>query len=139
MNDSISGILMSLLLFSGVAFGLTSFYVSTAEIYGVPTSDLEQINTTFNHYHYVNDKLDTIRVAIENTNILNPLTWGNVVTLVISVFLLVFDLPALFHSIMTDAVMMTPIIPAWSVWVIEGAILITVVFAVLGALNKTKV
>ena len=130
---------MSLLLFSGVAFGLTNFYVQTAQVYGVSVTQLEEINQTFNKYHFVNDKLDTMRRSIENTNILNPLTWGNVVTLMISVFLLVFDLPGLFHTLMTDAVMMTPIIPEWSVWVIEGAILIILVFAVLGALNKTKV
>jgi hypothetical protein len=73
--------------------------------------------------------------AMLQTNILNPLTWGNLIVLAVNLMSLMEDLPATFHSIIVDMVSMTGIIPAWSVWVVETLILAAIIFAVIEMLQ----
>lgn len=129
---------MALLLFSAVAVGLGTFYVSTAATYSYTSSDLDSFGGTFNKYSDVDAKMKAIQYAIQNTNVLNPLTWGNVVTLVINIFSIMFDLPGVFHSLLTDMVTASVILPPMTVWVIEAAVLILMVFGAIAAINKWR-
>lgn len=137
-NSSPSNIVMSLLLFSAVGTGLGTFYVSTASFYGVQATDMESFSETFNSYAVIDAKMKTIQEAIQNTNLLNPLDWGNVVILVINIFSILFDLPGIFHSLVVNIVAASVILPPMTVWLIEGAVLVLMVFGAIAAINKWK-
>lgn len=137
-NTSPSNIVMGLLLFSAAAVGLGTFYVSTASTYGVSSTDLTNFQDTFNAYSSVDAKMKAIQSAIQNTNLLNPLDWGNVVIMVINIFSILFDLPGLFHQLLTDMVAASVILPPMTVWLIEAVILVAMVFGALAAINKWK-
>jgi len=135
----VSQLVMSLLLFSAVAVGLSSFYVDVASNYSITESQLSDFGTTFNKYSTINEKLENMRSKLLNFQVLNPLTWGNVVTLVIDIFSIIFDLPTIIHNLITDMVTISGFLPSWTVWLVEGVIFIIVIFAALKAINKYEV
>lgn len=131
----IKGLMMSLLLLSAVSFGLATFYSETAVAYNVPASQFGELNQSFNQYSIIDTKLKSIESSITNINILNPLTWGNVINIAINIMLLMTDLPGVFHAMLTDMVLMTGILPAWSAWLVEAAILIIIIFSIIELLQ----
>ena len=136
MNSS--ALVMSLLLVSAVAVGLTSFFVGTSANYAAETTEISEFDDTFNTYSTLDIKIKAIQTAISNTQVLNPLTWGNVVTLVINVFAVIFEIPGIVHTLITDMVMMSGFIPTWVIWLVEAAVLIMVVFGAFAAINKWR-
>lgn len=136
MNSS--EILMSIVLLSAVAIGMGTFFVSTASIYSVDTTQLEDFSETFNQYDKVDVKLKQIKAAIENIDIANPLTWGNAVTLIINIFTILFEVPGLIHVMLTETVTMSGILPLWVVSIVELIILLLIVFGAISGINKWR-
>ena len=135
---NMSEILVSLLLFSAVAYGLGTFFVETAAVYSMGTAEFSEFSDAFNQYSVVNLKLKAMQAALLQTNLLNPLTWGNLIVLAVNFMSLLADLPMTFHALITDMVVMTVIIPAWTVWVVEGVILASIIFAVISLLRGSS-
>lgn len=135
---NISELLISLLLFSAVAYGLGTFFLETADVYSVGTTEFSEFSDTFNQYSVVDLKLKAMQAALMQTNLLNPLTWGNLIVLAVNFMSLLADLPMTFHTLITDMVEMTVIIPAWTVWVVESVILASIIFAVVSLLRGSS-
>lgn len=133
-----SDLIKGLLIFSAVAVGLGSFFVGTAANYSIDNAQLNDFADTFNHYASIDAKLQAMQEAIMNTQVLNPLTWGNVVSLVVNFFAILFELPGLLHQIITDMVMTTSFLPGWVIWLVEGLVLTTIVFGAIAAINKWR-
>lgn len=135
---NISEILTSLLLFSAVAYGMGIFFTETSAAYSVSSIKFTDFRNTFNQYSVVDSKLKLMQAALLNTNVLNPLTWGNLIVLAVNFMSLLTDLPMTFLTLLTDMVAMTVIIPAWAAWVIESIILASIIFGVISLLRGSS-
>lgn len=134
-----SQLLMSILIFSAIASGLSSFFISTAEVYEVDNSQLNTLETNYNQHAVIIEYVKQMQETIQRIDISNPFTWYNIVPFVVNIFLIIINLPATFHTITVSIVTDTLFLPAWTTWLIEGAVLITLVFAIVSTLAKWKV
>lgn len=125
----ISSLFIALLTFSGAAFGLGTFFIETATIYSLPTTQLNEFKETFNQYVFVDSNMKAMQTAMTNIKWYDPLTWGNTLLLVSNLIGIIVSLPGMFQSIITDAVTSTAILPSWSTWFIEGMVLTVIMFA----------
>lgn len=135
---NLQGVLTSLLLFSAVAYGLGTFFYETANVYSAESASFSAFSSTFDQYSVVDSKLKAMQAALLNTNVLNPLTWGNLIVLAVNFMSLLTDLPMTFHTIVTNMVAMTVIIPAWAVWVVESIIFASIVFGIISLLKGSS-
>jgi len=133
---NLGNVLMSLLIFSAMAVGLGSFYIGTAAEYSFATSEITEFENTFNKYSDINSKLLSLEQAVTKVNVLNPLTWGNVVSVIINVVLIMADVPGMFNGVITDMVAYSGFMPEWVIPFVEGAILLVVIFAGLKMLTS---
>jgi len=130
-------ILMSLLTFSVVVTGMGIFYLDTATQYSAPTAKIAEFSEKFNKYDTIDTKLKLIQASIQNINALNPLTWGNVAIFVVNIFAIMFDIPGVFHLIITEMINMTGFLPTWVAFYIESAILLIMIFSAIDAVRNS--
>ena len=128
-------LLIMLLLISVSATGLMGFFTGTAEHYGLNTDNMTEFKETFDNYASIDAKLKALQANLVSINMLNPITWNNIILLVLNFFSVLFELPATFHSIIGSMVHMTGFLPEWTVYFIEGSALLIIVFGALSALK----
>lgn len=129
-------LMISLMLFSGVIIGITSFQGALMSNYDRDTYT-ENIST-IEKSHEVNNKMESIQNNIENFEITNPLTWGNLVGLGIDMFKVLFTIPGMVHGIVVDIVTLVNL-PGWFASIVEGVVLIIFVFGAYTALRGGQV
>lgn len=128
----VQSIVLALMVFSGVILGMTGFQGSLMENYG-KEPNTENI-TSLEKSQEVDNKISDIQQSIQDFEVLNPLTWGNVVGLAISMFSILFEVPGIIHGIMTDVVTLIGL-PGWFAGIVEGSLTIIFVFGAYNALR----
>jgi len=125
-------LVVALMIFSALVIGLTSFQGSLMINYE-KNAQSENI-TSLERSQEINDKMKGIQQNIEDFEVLNPLTWGNLVGLAVDMFSVLFELPGMIHGITVDASTMAGL-PGWLPLFAEGIILIVLVFGAFRAMR----
>jgi hypothetical protein len=128
-------LIIMMLLISASTLGLVGFFTGTAEHYGVSTTEIDTFKAHFGQYTSIDTKLKALQTSLTNIQVLNPITWNNIILLVINFFSVLFELPFMFNAIVYSMVTMTGFLPSFTVYIIEGAVLLIVVFGALQALK----
>jgi hypothetical protein len=134
---NLQGLLFSLLVVSAVAMGMGTFFVGTAVPYNKDLTGLSTFNATYNHFNDVNNRFTDINNYFSNTNLINPLTWGNLIGIAGSVVAIMANVPGVFVTFTSDIVSSTTFIPAWVIGFVEALILGIIVFAAINFLIGT--
>jgi hypothetical protein len=79
----------------------------------------------------LNEKFVGINDYFANTNLLNPLTWGNLIGVAGSVVAIMASIPGIFVAFTSSAVTSMPFIPGWVVGFVSAFVLGIIVFAAL--------
>lgn len=130
-------LLMGLLIMSFFTMGLAGFFIGTAQHYDLDTTQMSDFQDSFNQYTTVDAKLKAMQLNLVNIQVLNPITWNNIILLVINFFSVLLELPAMFNAIVVSMVTQL-MLPAWVAYFIEGMVLLIVVFGALSALKGGK-
>lgn len=128
-------ILMAILMMSAVSLGLSGFFVGTATNYSASMGDMSGFSDTFNKYSVMDAKLKALQQSLVNIQVLNPITWNNVILLVLNFFSILFEIPGMIHVLVTDMIVSTGFLPAWVAFFAEGSALLLMVFGALAALK----
>ena len=128
-------LMIMMLLISASTLGLVGFYTGTAEHYSVDTTEINTFKAHFDQYTSIDAKLKALQTSLTNIQILNPLTWNNIILVVLNFFSVLFELPFMFHAIVASMVDTVAFLPAFTTYIIEGAVLLIVVFGALSALK----
>jgi len=135
----VSSLVISLLLFSGLAMGMGAFIGGTATNYTTESENLKEFSQDFSETNSIDTSLKNIQQSLENFDPTNPLTWGNFVSTIIEVFKIMFALPGTLHALMVNVAENVFFIPGWAVILFQVIILAVIIFGALSSLNKYKV
>jgi len=134
----VSDLLSVMLVVSAISLGIGGFMADVAGHYALSSQGISAVSNTYNVYSNVDGYMKDIHEKMTKLNGLNPLTWGNVVVIVVNIFLVFLSIPSLFHTIIADTLIFTGILPSWFAYTLEGALLIVVLIGVLNAINKWR-
>jgi len=132
----VSQIVVSMMIFSVVILGVTSFQGSLMENYDKP-KNTENI-TSMNKSQNLTDKMKKIQNNIAEFEVANPLTWGNLVGLGINMFSVLWAVPDMIHRIAVDMAGLVGL-PGWVAPIIEGIALAIFVFGAYRALKGGEI
>ena len=132
-----TGILISLIIVSGVIIGITAFTGDVLDNYGIASDDLTYLNKTSE----INTKVTEIKDTIEDTQITGvevidlPLTF---IAGAYSALKLLLNIPDIMMTLLMEAGEVIGI-PAWAIAMGTAIVVIIIVFVVLRAILKWDV
>jgi hypothetical protein len=134
-----SQILMSLLIFSGLAFGVSQFYLGTATPYVAAKTQLYNNISYFNQADYINTQISSVWSSLNQISPYNPATWLNIIPIVLNLFNVFVAIPGTMHTLIVYAVHNVLFMPEYAAYIVEIAFLIILVVAAISAVNQREI
>jgi hypothetical protein len=132
---NITGLMLAVLIASGVMLGLSAYYGDIITVYSpdnsTSTEEFQKFNDTFG---YMNTKVSSIEnhtSSWTSKGITDPSTWGDSALAFLDVVGIILNTPQIFISTINNMISMIHLpIPPWVLYVVFGAISLFVVMKI---------
>lgn len=139
MAPRIYGIIVSVILISALSIGIGVFFEGTAASFTAESENLQQFTTSLNEIIFIDDIMKEAQASFLSFDPLNPLTWGNFVSVMINVFRILFAIPAQIQQLLVFVTEEIFLIPGWSVLIAELLLISVFIFGAIRTINKSEI
>ncbi len=127
--------LITLLLFSGIVLGMSTFFGATSSQFGITTTDTAFINTTQQVFDNTEDLQDIINQTEGDVTLIG--TVAVTTNAVIQFLKILMFVPTLLASIVAD-ISTFLMLPVWFVPMIIGIIIVIVIFQIMSGIGRYR-